>query len=328
MRRPALNPVLGRELKERLRTRRATIVVVGYLAVLAVVLRIVYAAQADSGVRGFVDPGVLVTQSATIGRTLFETLVFFMLALVTLLVPGITADALTGERERQTLVPLQVTLLGPRAIVAGKLAASLAFLTFLVLASLPLLGVSFLLGGVTSTHVVAGVLSVLATGVFLACLSIACSAHASRTQAAMVLAYATTFLLVIGSTLVYAAQDVFDDDMRKPPLAALLPNPFFATADAIAPAPSEGGLTSPLEPMRSVIEGELDGVATERVVAVGGPGFVRGVVEPGRARGSAPGWFEAIPFWARSFGFLTCLGTVLFALAARRLRTPATKGAV
>lgn len=326
MRSPTSNPVLGRELKERFRTRRATFVVVGFLSILAVVLRIVYAAQIRNGRQGFGDPGMLVTEAASIGRTLFETLVFFMLVLVVLLVPGMTADALTGERERQTLVPLQVTLLRPRAIVAGKLMASLAFVTFLVLVTLPLLGVSFLLGGVTWGHLIAGVASVLATGVFLACVAIVCSAFASRTQAAMVLAYALTFLLVIGSGLVYAAQHVFDDDRREPPVTALLFNPFFATADAIAPVAEGGRVTSPLEPLRTVLARELRWNAGGGV-AVRGEGFVRFTAEgPGR-RGEGSGWTE-IPFWARSAVVLGWVGLVLFVLSARRLRTPAAKGAM
>jgi ABC-2 type transport system permease protein len=325
VRSPTSNPVLGRELKERLRTRRATVVVVGYLGILAVVLRIVYAAQTRNGSQGFVDPGMLVTEAASIGRTLFETLVFFMLVLVVLLVPGMTADALTGERERQTLVPLQVTLLRPRSIVGGKLMASLAFVTFLVLVTLPLLGVSFLLGGVTWGHLVAGVAAVLATGVFLACLSIACSAYASRTQAAMVLAYAMTFLLVIGSGLVYAAQEVFDDDPGRPPLTALLFNPFFATADAIAPVGEGGRLTSPLEPMRTVIAREVEW--QDEAVVVGGGGFARAIGAEGFGRRSEASGWSGIPFWVRSAAVLGWVAIALFVLSARRLRTPATKGA-
>ena len=86
---------------------------------------------------------------AAVGRSIFEWLVFFMLLLVLFLVPGLTSGAIAGERERQTLVPLQVTLLRPWQIVVGKLGASFAFLALLVVATAPLLVVAYLIGGVT-----------------------------------------------------------------------------------------------------------------------------------------------------------------------------------
>ena len=253
LRRP-VNPVLARELKERLRTRRAAIVVTVYLAVLAVILQVVYSALSSPGVDVF-SGGVVATQSARLGRSLFETLLFFMLLLVCFIVPGLTADAITGERERQTLVPLQVSLLGPRAILAGKLMASLAFVTLLVLATLPLLSVSFVLGGVSVGQMARGVAVVLATGLVVACLALACSSLTRRTQAAMVLAYAATLFMVLGSVLIYGAQAVLDQEPEphRPPLAVLTLNPFFAAADATGQQSFDGSVTSPLEPLRGLI---------------------------------------------------------------------------
>lgn len=253
LRRP-VNPVLARELKERLRTRRATVVVTVYLALLALILQVVYSALSSVGVDPF-SGSVAATQSARLGRSLFETLLFFMLLLVCFIVPGLTADAITGERERQTLVPLQVSLLGPRSILLGKLLSSLAFVTLLVLATLPLLGVSFVLGGVSLGQMARGVAVVLATGLVVACLALACSSLTRRTQAAMVLAYAATLFLVLGTVMIYGAQMVFDDapEPHRPAVAVLTLNPFFAAADATGQRSFDGSVTSPLEPMRGLL---------------------------------------------------------------------------
>ena len=51
-----------------------------------------------------------------------------MVVLVLFFVPGLAAGAIAGERERQTLATLQVTLLRPRSILVGKIAAALAYL--------------------------------------------------------------------------------------------------------------------------------------------------------------------------------------------------------
>jgi ABC-type transport system involved in multi-copper enzyme maturation permease subunit len=362
LRRP-VNPVLARELKERLRTRRATIVVTVYLGVLALILQVVYSALSSVGVDPF-SGSVAATQSARLGRSLFETLLFFMLLLVCFIVPGLTADAITGERERQTLVPLQVSLLGPRAILVGKLLSSLAFVTLLVLATLPLLGVSFVLGGVSLGQMARGVVVVLATGLVVACLALACSSLTRRTQAAMVLAYAATLFLVLGTVMIYGAQTVLDDEPEphRPVLAVLTLNPFFAAADATGQRSFDGSVTSPLEPMRGLLdEVDRNGMGVQRGFAgapegvfVEGPGatFFDDGSSSGFASGAepvpmppppgviGPGFVddgfvvdgqdsrladEGVPFWLWSALVLGTVAVAAFFLAAHRLRTPSTR---
>lgn len=330
-----VNPVLARELKERLRTRRATIVVVAYLAVLAVILQVVYSALSSTSADPFSNP--LATQSARLGRSLFETLLFFMLLLVAFIVPGLTADAVTGERERQTLVPLQVSLLAPRSILAGKLASSLAFVTLLVLATLPLLGVSFILGGVSLGQMARGVVAVLATGVVLACLALACSSWARRTQGAMVLAYGCALFLVVGTALIYGAQAVIDDapEPHRPSLAVLTLNPLVAAADATGTATGLFDVISPLEPMRALIfeerrnaVGWVGSGPPEAFVEIPATTMVTGdegvgVVVEGEVPGVVPqAGTGGVPFWGRSLAALGALAAGAFALATRRLRAP------
>jgi ABC-type transport system involved in multi-copper enzyme maturation permease subunit len=228
---PPMNPVLARELKQRMRGRHVWLVVTLYLTVLALILRWVYvtATRTDS-----FDGGIDLLASATAGRAIFQWLLFFMLLLVCFIVPGLTAGAISGERERQTMVALQLTLLRPRSIVAGKLLASLAFVVLLIIASLPLVTVPFLVGGVSLPEVAKGLWMVLATAVTLACLTLACSALMRRTQAATVVAYGLTLGLVLGTLMVYGAQQIprsIGTPRPKPWILAL--NPFAATADVV-----------------------------------------------------------------------------------------------
>ena len=228
---PPLNPVLARELKQRMRGRHVWLVVTLYLAVLAVILRWVYVAVVREDAFG---GGSSLLASATAGRAIFEWLLFFMLLLVCFIVPGLTAGAISGERERQTMVALQLTLLRPRSIVAGKLLASLAFVVLLIIASLPLLTVPFLVGGVALPEVAKGLWMVLVTAVTLACLTLACSAVLRRTQTATVVAYGLTLGLVLGTLMIYGAQQIpraSGSPRPKPWILAL--NPFAATADVV-----------------------------------------------------------------------------------------------
>ena len=228
---PPLNPVLARELKQRMRGRHVWLVVTLYLAVLALILRWVYVAVVREDAFG---GGGSLLASATAGRAIFEWLLFFMLLLVCFIVPGLTAGAISGERERQTMVALQLTLLRPRSIVAGKLLASLAFVVLLIVASLPLVTVPFLVGGVALPEVVKGLWMVLVTAVTLACLTLACSAVLRRTQTATVVAYGLTLGLVLGTLMIYGAQQIpraSGSARPKPWILAL--NPFAATADVV-----------------------------------------------------------------------------------------------
>ena len=116
------NPVLRRELDERAASKRAAVAMSLWLLLLTgLALLVYYAYTAD----GSLDP--VSNDSARIGKDLFEWTLFGMMGLVLFLVPAFTASSVAGERTRQTLIPVQMTTLGPLAIVLGKSLAAIAF---------------------------------------------------------------------------------------------------------------------------------------------------------------------------------------------------------
>ena len=281
---PPLNPVLARELKQRMRGRLTWLVVTGYLAILALILRFVYLGASQSLSGAFADP----LASASVGRSIFHWLLFFMLMLVCFIVPGLTASAISGERERQTLVSLQVTLLRPRSIVLGKLLSSLAFTCLLVVASLPLLSVPFLVGGVSVTEVLKGVVMILLTAVVLACLAVACSALLRRTQAATVIAYGLTAALTVGTFIVYGGQRAMDGPIGKASPAILALNPFVATADVVQGRAETSSFDSPFTALADLVRPDTFGFDVES--GFGMAGVDRQVA---RAKGFAPAQAQA-----------------------------------
>lgn len=341
--RKPMNPVLARELRIRLRGRQAWILLTLYLLLLAVTLFLVY--QAESGSLAGNDPFSVPspTRFASVGRSVFEWLTMLMLLLVLFLVPGFTSGALAGERERQTLVPLQVTLLRPWQIVVGKLAASFAFLALLVVATAPFLAVAYLIGGVTTGTVVRGVGVVLFTGLALAGITVCCSALFKRVQIATVVAYAAALFLVLGTVLVWAAAGVIDssrgDDEADPPVALLALNPLFLTADVLGEADitARNGTSSPFQPLEDVLDDDPDfgngGVVIEDFgrpvpgfddVAVGRLDFEAAPI--GFDEFGNPvfaGADDGFPFWALSLIALYAVAVLATLVAIRRLRTPA-----
>jgi ABC-type transport system involved in multi-copper enzyme maturation permease subunit len=269
-----------------MRGRLTWLVVTGYLAILALILRFVYLGASQSS-GAFADP----LQSASVGRSIFHWLLFFMLMLVCFIVPGLTASAISGERERQTLVSLQVTLLRPRSIVLGKLLSSLAFTTLLVVASLPLLSVPFLVGGVSVGEVLKGVGMILLTAVLLACLAVACSALLRRTQAATVIAYGLTAALTVGTFIVYGGQRAMDGPIGKASPAILALNPFVATADVVQGRTETSSFDSPFTALADLVRPDTLGFDLNSGIGVDGIGraaIARGFAPPAVFATTAP----------------------------------------
>ena len=348
---PPLNPVLARELKQRMRGRHVWLVVTLYLAILAVILRWVYvAASRTDDFSGEFD----LLSSATAGRAIFQWLLFFMLLLVCFIVPGLTAGAISGERERQTLIALQLTLLRPRSIVVGKLLASLAFVVLLIVASLPLLTVPFLVGGVSLPEVVKGLVMVLATAVTLACVTLACSALLRRTQAATVVAYGVTLFMVLGTLLVYGAQQVPRRGVGPRPDPWILAlNPFAAAADVVHGRTEPSGFESPFEPLGQLLRLDENDRFANVITSSGQPGgligpdgpvFPQPTVFVGRPGVEIdPGFAQDLPFnpdvlddtarlggvrfWAVSLWSWFALALAAVVVSVRRISLPASREA-
>ena len=325
----SVNPVLRRELVERMRGGRTAMVVSVYLLLLSGILYLVYSVTRDAGT----DPWEsAVSQVASAGRGIFEWLVFFMVLLVLFLVPGVTSGAIAGERERQTLVPLQITLLRPSSILLGKVAASTAFLLLLLVATMPLLAVSYLIGGVTIPQVLTAVGVVAFVGVGLAAVTAGISACVRRVQAATVLAYGFTLLLVVGTLLVFAAASLVDTsrgtDAANAPSWILLPNPLAAVADAIEEDRGFESMstTSPFDGLIELIDAEDTGADGEfGIMEETGPDgeVTRFAVDENGEPVPIGSGADGIGFLWRSLGLLALLAALGVVLGARRLRTPA-----
>ena len=333
--RVTLNPVLARELTERMRGRRAAILITLYLTLLTLILWLVYesATPDQDGFSGF-DA----TRTATVGRSVFGWVLFFMMLIILFLIPAQTAGAIAGERERQTLRPLQITLLSPLSILLGKLGASMAFLLLLVVAAMPLLSIAYLIGGVTIPEVLGATSLVVATGVALGALCTSVSVFAKRVQTATVLSYGVTLALVVGTFMAYGAAAIIDSsrgsDEPDPPGWLIMANPLATVGDYVGEADFNSNgvtvfdgikqLTDPKEDESFVAFDDVDAapvpvgpdgdVVVGRNVAVGGAVGGGALPEPGD-----PG----VPYWFWSLLLLLSLASLAIWRAARRLRTPA-----
>jgi len=173
------NPVLLRELQQRVLAKRTMVMITVWVVLLCLVTGLYYAGEATDAFSDPWDPfGANVLRLARVGQSMFDWLLFFMIGMVMFLVPGFTAASIAGERERQTMLPMQVTLLRPIDIIIGKIAASVVFVLVLIAVTAPILAFSYVIGGVTITEVAAS-LAMLSFSAMALCQPRLCSPTAS-----------------------------------------------------------------------------------------------------------------------------------------------------
>ncbi|MDH3300626.1 MAG: ABC transporter permease [Acidimicrobiia bacterium] len=312
-----VRPVLDRELRQRSRTARSMVVMTVFLLLALGVAFITYTGETAS----FNSEFGIARQN--VGRSVFEWVLILELVLLLFVVPGISAGAITGERDRQTLIPLQVTLIGPFGIFFGKVLASSAFVLLLVVATAPILAMAYLLGGVAFGQIVSGILALLLIGFLLAVLGVACSAMLRRTAAATLIAYGVILVLCVGTAVVFAVLMVLyavgnNGNSPDSVLAYLTPfywNPFVLLAGAAGEVSDVNG-PWPLSGIRTgFIEAQDVNQRFRGDILIEEPGFAGAFNE-------RPGELAVIPLWLRSSLALVWISVMAAMLGVRRLRTP------
>ncbi len=203
--------IMVKELRSRMRGRRAFIVLTLYLAVLALITYGVYvvvgpAARAVAGQPvgfGFGSSNA----SAIIGQWIFSALSIFQVVLVSMIAPAFTAGQISLEREKQTLDLLITTPMRPGAIIIGKLLTALAFVVLMVVAAIPITAIVLMYGGASIDDIVRQQLLLLSVAIGFGAVGIFASALTRRTQAATVVTYGAVLVLTLGSAMTFAFWD-------------------------------------------------------------------------------------------------------------------------
>ena len=166
---------------------------------------------------------------------MFETVILMMTVLVLFFVPGLTV----GRDRRRAGTPDPGDAAGHDAADAldpvrqGRGRA--VFLLLMIVAALPVLAVSYLLGGIRLVDIGMGVLAVFIVALLVATMVVAVSSFAKRVQTATLLAYGFTALLSFIGPLVYGILMLLDNrsttDENAAPAWIATVNPFALVAD-------------------------------------------------------------------------------------------------
>ncbi|MCW1926777.1 ABC transporter permease [Bhargavaea beijingensis] len=223
------NPVLMKEIKLRFRSPKSFVGILFYLAAMSLfVIGFIYLMTQDGSSGGYLDPG----QS----YLLFTMLTYIQLVLVLFITPGLTAGAISSEREKQTLNMLLTTSQTSFQIIIGKLLSSIAFLVLMLVSSLPLYSIVFLYGGVSPKQLLQLLFYFLLTTVAIGSLGVMFSTLIRKTIISMIATYGSVLALLAVTGFLSVFFAVLSQGGASPAahlFAAI--NPAVLTASLLAP---------------------------------------------------------------------------------------------
>gem|GEM_PF-3545856 len=143
------NPVILRELIDRLRKKSSFVYLALFLAVAIIILSFLW----PEYVRSYANPSPYVYPYGTQSRGFFLFLNLFPGIFLFLLAPLLSATSVNLEYERETWELLATTHLSPASILLAKWISSIFFIWILSLSLIPIYGICFTMGGVSPEEV-------------------------------------------------------------------------------------------------------------------------------------------------------------------------------
>jgi ABC-type transport system involved in multi-copper enzyme maturation permease subunit len=191
-----MNPMIRKELRQRMRERRGWLLPSLYLLVLGAVVTFTYFVTTEAGGRTNI-------QGSIVGVALFLTLAYSQLALLLLMAPIFSAGSITIEKEQRTLAGLLTSLLTPVQIWWGKFVSSLLFVLLLLVMSLPVLSMAFAFGGVGPWEVFSVTLTTVIILASMSAIGLYCSSAFRRSIHSTAVSYATVVAISVVTAIIF-----------------------------------------------------------------------------------------------------------------------------
>jgi ABC-type transport system involved in multi-copper enzyme maturation permease subunit len=221
-----LNPIVKKDLQVTARSMRFSWGLFAYEAVVALAF-LLGLSSIQSGVDGYYGDGNIYQELIN----LFPVLAIAQVCIVSLIVPVMTASSISGEKERQTFDIMMTTCMSPLSIVFGKVSSAVLRVLFYVMGSLPVMALSFVVGGLSWSVLFYFVLAVIVLSVFAGSIGILCSSFCRRSISAVILTFVMYFVLNILTfcpLFVYLFRSWEEESMGECLLPLLFnPNVFF-----------------------------------------------------------------------------------------------------
>lgn len=185
-----LNPIVKKDLQVTVRSMRMSWGLFGYEAALTVAFLLALLAIQGSGY----------LRSSNIYSSLvylFPVVAVVQACVVALYVPIITASSISGEKERQTFDIMLTTCMSPFSIVFGKVISAVLRILFYVAASLPIMALSFVVGGLSWSNLFYYLLALILFSVFAGSVGILASSFCRKSVGAVLLSFGIYFVIFV-----------------------------------------------------------------------------------------------------------------------------------
>ncbi len=180
-----INPIVKKDLRIISRSMKFSWGLFAYEAILGVVFLFVLMFAFDNGY-GY-------TGSYETLVSLFPILSGVQFGIVMLILPIMTASSISGEKERQTFDLLLTTVMTPRQIIMGKLMSAVLRVMVFIVASIPLMAVSFTLGGLSWRNLFIMLIASFVFAFFAGSVGMLASTIGKKTLSCIIIAYVIYF---------------------------------------------------------------------------------------------------------------------------------------
>lgn len=189
-----LNPIVKRDVRVQSRSMKISWGVFAYELILALVFFFAMLVIQDNNRYSnsniysnlvWLYPALAVTQLVILGLT----------------VPVRTASAISGEKERQTFDIMMTTSMTPFSIIMGKVMTAIIQSMFFVIASMPIMALCFVIGGMSWSYLFWFFAVALLMSFFAASIGILCSSLCKRSVSAVIMSYGFYLIFFVVTAL-------------------------------------------------------------------------------------------------------------------------------
>ena len=138
-----LNPIVKKDIKVQARSMKMAWGIFAYEAILAGVFFIALL---------FISNQSIYDDSNVYSKivSLYPVLAITQIMIIAIVIPVQTSSAISGEKERQTFDIMMTTSMTPFSIIMGKVGIAVVQGLFFIVASLPVMALTFVIGGICS----------------------------------------------------------------------------------------------------------------------------------------------------------------------------------
>ena len=145
---------------------------------------------------------------------LYPVLAVTQLVILGVVVPVRTASSISGEKERQTFDIMMTTGMTPFSVIMGKVITAIVQSMFFVVASMPIMALCFVIGGMSWSYLFFFLGIALLVSIFSASIGILCSSLCRKSISAVIMSYGFYLIFFLGTVLPCILYEILAESIR------------------------------------------------------------------------------------------------------------------